>query len=180
MEHDGISDVRNGDAVAYGGGLQRLARQQTCSRNSRSTVSGRRSISTTFRRTTGLFAAGDAVKNAAEFEGIGQFRKRAGLAFRLLEDARRDIDAVGCGPFNQLRAIEAILAVQPVARQFALFNPAINCLFRDIQQSGNFSDRNLHLLLMPKRLNSLWTFLDILQSMPINVKPQRAPCARGR
>jgi hypothetical protein len=26
---------------------------------------------------------------------------------------------------------------------------------------------------MSKQLNSLWTFLDILQSMPINVKPQR-------
>jgi hypothetical protein len=31
---------------------------------------------------------------------------------------------------------------------------------------------------MPKRLNSLWTFLDIFRFMPINVKPQRAQCVR--
>ena len=81
---------------------------------------------------------------------------------------------------KQFGPIEPVLSTQPITRQFTLINPAINCFFRDIQQSGNFFDCNLHLLVMPRRRNSLWTFLDILQSMPINVKPQRAPCARGR
>ena len=115
----------------------------TWSKNWRSTCSGRGITSTSDWSTESLSVAAEPVVDAAGLEGLGQAHGRA-AAVRLDEDVGRDVQPLRSRPFEQFRPIEAILLVDPVGRQLALFHPAVDRLLGNFQQLSGITDTQIH------------------------------------
>ena len=133
MQHDGIPHVRNGDAVADGGGFQGLTRQQDLQQKLAVHLVRQPQHLHHTAKNGRLVLAGQTIENSPHLQGVGQFGKRRRAVLRFLKNPWRNVDAIGCGPFQQFCPVEPVLSTQPVTGQFPLINPAINCLFRYIQ-----------------------------------------------
>jgi hypothetical protein len=163
------------NAVADCRGFQSFARQQYLQQKIPINFVGQSEHLDYTAKNGWLVLAGQPIENSPHLQGVGQFRKRRGAVFRFLKNPWRNVDAIGRGPFQQFSAIKPILSTEPVTGQFSLINPAINRLFRDIQQPGNIFDGQLHLFAMSNLRNALWTSLDILRPVHTNVKHSLAP-----
>ena len=76
-------------------------------------------------------------------QGFGQAHHRA-AAVRLGKDVGRDIQPLRSRPFEQFRPIEAILLVDPIGRQLALLDPAVDRFFRYFEQLSRIADTQIH------------------------------------
>ena len=90
-----------------------------------------------------LVGSAEPIVDAARLEGFRQTHDRA-AAVRLGKDVGRDVQPLRSRPFEQFRPIEAILLVDPIRRQPALLDPAVDRFFGYFEQLSRIADTQIH------------------------------------
>jgi hypothetical protein len=141
MQQHRVARVRQGDAVADGGGGEAFAGDEDLQQVGTVDLVGQAQMVDDIGQYFVPIFPLEAVEDPPCLERLAQRRQghRAGL--RLLEGFRRYADATGSRPFEQLRPIEPVLLVDPVGRDDLLLDPAIDGFFRDTQQPGGVFHR---------------------------------------
>jgi len=129
MKDDRVADVRNSDAVAHGGGGDRLAGQEHL--QEKIPVHFPRQLHEIDHGSEDgfLVAAFDAVMNAARAQSLRQAFALAGLLAVFAEQIHGNAQPAGRRPLEELSLVETVLVSDLVSGQAALFEPPVNSFF---------------------------------------------------
>src|SRR5204863_426151 len=144
VEHDRISHVGNGDAVADARGLQGLPGEEHTEEELPIDLFGEAHVLDHGTEGALLVGPGEPVEDSAGLQRFNETRDGGRIALRLVEDGRRDVHLPGRGPFQELCPVEAVLLVDAVGREHALTDPAVDRLLGNVEELGDLSDTKLH------------------------------------
>ena len=144
VQHDRIADVRQGDAVADGGGRRCFTCQVQAKQNIAVDRVRQRQQRDERPQRVVLARRLQPIIDAAHRKRGRQVRHGLRIALEAVEQFGRNLEAVGGRPLQKLGPMEAVLPANVLRGQPAPLDPSDQGGFRRVEEFAYFAQRQLH------------------------------------